>query len=131
MKTPEIQKYRVDKWLWAARFFKTRSLATDAVTAGHIHLNGERPKPARDLKVGDMLRIQVPHGEFEVEVLALSDQRGSGEKARSLYQETPESLVKREQAALEKQLAPQFDHPLAKGRPTKKWRRQLHLLERG
>ncbi|TJZ69043.1 RNA-binding S4 domain-containing protein [Chitiniphilus eburneus] len=123
-------KVRLDKWLWAARFFKTRSLATDAIDGGHVHLNGERAKPARSVRIGDMLRIRVAHGEFEVAVVALSDHRGPAETARALYRETEESAARREAAALDRELAPQFEHPLSKGRPTKKWRRQLHQFDR-
>ncbi|WP_245559227.1 RNA-binding S4 domain-containing protein [Chitiniphilus shinanonensis] len=123
-------KVRLDKWLWASRFFKTRSLATDAIDGGHVHLNGERAKPARSVRIGDLLRIQVPHGEFEVEVMALSDRRGGADIARTLYRETEQSAARREATTLERELAPQFDHPLSKGRPTKKWRRQLHQFDR-
>lgn len=122
---------RLDKWLWAARFFKTRSLATAAIEAGHVHLGGERAKPARQLKPGDALRILAPHGEFEVEVLALSEQRGPADTARQLYRETEASQAAREKRREEQALAPQFDHPDVRGRPTKKWRRQLHAFERG
>ncbi len=126
----DIDKVRIDKWLWAARFFKTRSLATEAIEGGHVQLNGDRPKPARTVKAGDMLRIRAAHGEFEVRVQALADRRGPAEVARLLYEETPESTERRAQAAEEKALAPQFDHPDVRGRPTKKWRRQLHYFER-
>ncbi|MBS1157204.1 MAG: RNA-binding protein [Proteobacteria bacterium] len=125
-----FDKVRLDKWLWAARFFKTRSMATDAIEGGHVHLNGERIKPARMVKPGDMLRIQAAHGEFEVTVLGLEEKRGPAEVARMLYEETPESIEKRARVAEEKTLAPQFDHPDVRGRPTKKWRRQLHFFER-
>ncbi|WP_218142631.1 RNA-binding S4 domain-containing protein [Formivibrio citricus] len=123
-------KVRLDKWLWAARFFKTRSLATEAIEGGHVHLNGDKVKPARTVKIGDMLRILATHGEFEVEVVALADKRGPAEVARTLYAETPESAEKRARAAEEKALAPRFEHPDVRGRPTKKWRRQLHFFER-
>ncbi|HSC81090.1 MAG TPA: RNA-binding S4 domain-containing protein [Chitinolyticbacter sp.] len=123
-------KVRLDKWLWAARFFKTRSLATTAIDGGHVHLNGDRAKPARTVKQGDRLRIQVTHGLFEIEVLALSDRRGPAELARLLYRETDESVARREVVALERELAPQFDHPQVKGRPTKKWRRELNRFDR-
>lgn len=125
-----VDKVRLDKWLWAARFFKTRSMATEAIDGGHVHLNGERVKPARMLKLGDRLRIQAAHGEFDVEVLGLEEKRGPAEVARALYEETPESIEKRARVAEEKSLAPQFDHPDVRGRPTKKWRRQLHFFER-
>lgn len=126
----ESDKVRIDKWLWAARFFKTRSMATEAIDGGHVHLNGDRIKPARTVKMGDMLRIHTQHGDFEVQVRMLSDKRGPAEQARLLYEETAESIEKRTRAAEDKALAPQFDHPDVRGRPTKKWRRQLHYFER-
>lgn len=101
-------------------------MATDAIDGGHVHLNGDRVKPARALKLGDLLRIHTQHGDFEVVVCILSDRRGSAEVAKTLFEETPESIEKRARLAEEKSLAPQFDHPDIKGRPTKKWRRQLH-----
>ncbi|SMC25805.1 ribosome-associated heat shock protein Hsp15 [Andreprevotia lacus DSM 23236] len=130
MKDNDADKVRVDKWLWAARFYKTRSLATDAVEAGHVHLNGERPKPARALKPGDRLRIYATHGEFEVVVKGLSGQRGPAAVAVTLYEETPESLARRAQSKELQAMAPHFDHPDVKGRPTKKWRRELSQFQR-
>ncbi len=121
---------RLDKWLWAARFFKTRTRCTEAIEGGHVYLNGDKVKPARPVKVGDSLRILAEHGEFEVQIAALEDKRGSAEVAHALYTETPESITKRAKAAEEKSLEPQFDHPDVRGRPTKKWRRQLHYFER-
>lgn len=125
-----VDKVRLDKWLWAGRFFKTRSMATEAIDGGLVHLNGERVKPARAVKIGDMLRIRAAHGEFEVRVVLLAEKRGSATIAITLYEETPESMEKRAKAAEEAKLAPQFDHPQVQGRPTKKWRRQLHRFER-
>ncbi|AOY02098.1 RNA-binding S4 domain-containing protein [Jeongeupia sp. USM3] len=123
-------KVRLDKWLWAARFYKTRSLATEAIDAGHVHLNGDRAKPARTVKAGDRLRVLTAHGEFDVVVAQLSDRRGPAEVARTLYDETPESEARRAQQSLDRALVPTFEHPLSKGRPTKKWRRQLHDFSR-
>jgi ribosome-associated heat shock protein Hsp15 len=120
---------RLDKWLWAARFFKTRSIASAAIDAGHVHLNQQRVKPARLLKVGDLLRVRTEQGEFEVSVLALSEQRGPAVMARQLYQEGAESITKRERDKEARQLAPRFEHPTGEGRPSKKWRRQLHQFE--
>jgi ribosome-associated heat shock protein Hsp15 len=122
-------KFRLDKWLWAARFFKTRAIAITAIDAGHINLNGERAKPAKTLKLGDLLRIRTPHGEFEVTVSGLTQQRGSAEFAQTLYQELASSILKREREQFAKTLQPQFDHPQVKGRPTKKWRRQLEAIQ--
>lgn len=127
IQTPD--KVRIDKWLWAARFFKTRSIASTAVDAGHVSLNGDRVKPARMVKTGDQLRILTAHGEFEITVLALSEQRGPAERAQTLYEESEQSLEKRTRLAEEKTLSPAV-FPASKGRPTKKWRRQLHLFER-
>jgi len=115
---------RVDKWLWAARFFKTRSLASDAVSGGKIKLNGSAPKPAREVKVGD--RLDICHGEmrWEVIVQGLSEKRGPAPEARLLYEETADSLA----ARLAAQLRRQFEHePAAEihGRPTKRDRRQM------
>ncbi|WP_028455472.1 RNA-binding S4 domain-containing protein [Chitinilyticum litopenaei] len=124
-------KVRIDKWLWAARFFKTRSLATDAVDGGRVHLNGERVKPARTLKVGDVVRVQAEHGEFTVTVLALAERRGSAEVARTLYEESAESIRKREALDFERSLAPQLDPSQVKGRPTKKFRRQIERFNSG
>ncbi len=115
---------RIDKWLWAARFFKTRSLASDAVERGRVKLNEERCKPARNLKPGDLLDIDNGSTEWQVRVVALSDQRGPAPVARQLYEETPESLQRREQEAERRRL---FAEPAdgIRGRPTKRDRRQL------
>ncbi|MCX7207726.1 MAG: RNA-binding S4 domain-containing protein [Proteobacteria bacterium] len=126
----EVKGVRIDKWLWAARFFKTRSLASAAIDAGHVHINTERIKPARLLKVADLVRVHTEQGEFEISVLALSEQRGPAAAARMLYQESAESILKRERDKEARQLAPKFEHPAGEGRPSKKWRRQLHEFER-
>lgn len=128
MQAPD--KVRIDKWLWAARFFKTRSLACTAVEAGHVQINGERIKPARHVRVGDRVRVLNQTGEFEIEVLGLAELRGSATVAATLYHETEESVEKRLLLLESRKLEPQFDHPDVKGRPTKKWRRQLHYFER-
>lgn len=121
---------RLDKWLWAARFFRTRSLATDAVEGGKVKVNGSAAKPAKDLKAGDGLRIRAGDADWEVVVKGLSEQRRPATEARLLYQETPESQQQRTRAAELHQLDPT---PAAdqKGRPTKRDRRQwLRLQER-
>lgn len=121
---------RLDKWLWAARFFRTRSLATDAVDGGKVKVNGSAAKPAKDLKAGDGLRIRAGDADWEVVVKGLSEQRRPATEARLLYQETPESQQQRTRAAELHQLDPT---PAAdqKGRPTKRDRRQwLRLQER-
>lgn len=118
------ESVRIDKWLWAARFFKTRSLATDAVDGGKVKLNGERTKPARGVKVGDRLEIDNGATEWEVIVRDLADKRGSATIAQGLYQETEHSIAERDRRAEERRL---FREPgeSIKGRPTKRDRRQL------
>jgi ribosome-associated heat shock protein Hsp15 len=115
---------RIDKWLWAARFFKTRSLATDAVDRGKVRWNGERTKPSRAVKAGDRLAIDNGSTEWEVIVEGLSDKRGSAAVAQTLYTETAESIAKRQQEAERHKL---FREPseTIKGRPTKRDRRML------
>lgn len=118
------ENIRIDKWLWAARFFKTRSLATDAVDSGKIRLNGERVKPARSIRIGDILMIDNGSTEWEVTVIDLSDVRGSAPIAQALYAETEQSIAKRQKLAEQKRY---FTEPGAalKGRPTKRDRRLL------
>ena len=120
----EMTALRIDKWLWAARFFKTRSLASEAVDTGKVKVGGERVKPARGLRIGDELFIDNGADTWEVEVLGLSDKRGAAPVARLLYAETPASIARREQAQEERKL---FREPgsTIKGRPTKRDRRQL------
>jgi len=117
-------KVRLDKWLWAARFFKTRSLAADAINGGHIHLNGARVKPSRCLKLNDELRIQKGVVEFVVHVLILSDRRGPAPVAQTLYEETKTSQSKREaQGEQRRLLASAADGPTK--RPDKRARRRI------
>ena len=120
----DISTLRIDKWLWAARFFKTRTLASDAVDTGKVKVGGERVKPARGLRIGDELFIDNGADTWEVAVLGLSDKRGAASVARLLYAETPASIARREQAQEERKL---FREPgsTIKGRPTKRDRRQL------
>ncbi len=115
---------RLDKWLWAARFFKTRSLATDAVDGGKVKLNGAAAKPAKDVKTGDRLHIRAGDQDWEVIVQGENEQRRPASEAQLLYQETPESLQRRTEAAELRKLAP-MPMPEHKGRPTKRDRRQL------
>ena len=121
---------RLDKWLWAARFFKTRSLAQQAVEGGKVKLNGERTKPAKELRMGDELRVHVGTYEWVVRVAQLSDKRGPAAVARTLYEEDEESRVRRtEQIALRRVAAdPGSDR---RGRPTKRDRRQLERWRDG
>ncbi len=115
---------RLDKWLWAARFYKTRSLATEAVDGGKVKLNGGTVKPAREIKVGDRLALRVGEEDWEVVVQGLNEQRRPAPEARLLYQETEGSARSRAQTAELRRLAP-IPAPEHKGRPTKRDRRQL------
>ncbi|MGH7701194.1 MAG: RNA-binding S4 domain-containing protein [Gemmatimonadales bacterium] len=119
---------RIDRWLWAARFFKTRSLAAQAVAGGKVHVNGERPKPAKAVRPGDRLRVRVGPYEHDVTVRALSGRRGSARAAAALYEETPESRSGRAKLAEQLRLAPSIRYE-GKGRPTKKHRRALRRLQ--
>ena len=120
---------RLDKWLWAARFYKTRSAATDAVLGGRVHVNGARVRPAKELRVGDELELTLGVSRRVVEVLALSDKRGPAPVAATLYRETPESVEARERAAAERRLARPPGVDLG-ARPTKLERRRLESLRR-
>jgi ribosome-associated heat shock protein Hsp15 len=115
---------RIDKWLWAARFFKTRSLATDAVDHGKVRQNDARIKPAHGVRQGDLLDIDNGSTRWEVTVLALAEQRGSATLAQTLYAETADSSARRAQQAEQRKLSPEPAHML-KGRPTKRDRRLL------
>jgi ribosome-associated heat shock protein Hsp15 len=111
---------RLDKWLWAARFFKTRSLAVQAIEAGHVSLNGDRAKPAKDVKPGDRAVVRRPPFEHVITVKGVSDRRGPASEAAKLYEETEESRARRTVLAAEMKSLPQ---PRLRGRPTKKTRR--------
>ncbi|EJM96088.1 RNA-binding S4 domain-containing protein [Herbaspirillum sp. YR522] len=115
---------RIDKWCWAARFFKTRSLATDAIERGRVKLNGERTKPAHSVKPGDLLQIDNGATEWQVHVTGIADKRGSAAIAATLYAETEDSLQRRQAGAEQQRL---FREPASriKGRPTKRDRRLL------
>jgi len=122
------EKVRLDKWLWAARFFKTRALAAEAVAGGKVEVNGDRPKRARPLQVGDELRIRLGPYEHIVTVRALSDRRGPATQAAGLYQETEASRSAREARALQLKSLHSLFGPV-KGRPTKKDRREIERLK--
>lgn len=115
---------RIDKWLWAARFFKTRSLATDAISGGKIKLNGTASKPAREVKIGDRLDIFNGDTRWEVTILGLSEKRGPAPEARLLYEETPDSVAAREAEQMRRKFTrePATD---IHGRPTKRDRRRM------
>lgn len=121
-----MSEVRMDKWLWAARFFKTRSLASRACELGRIDANGQSVKPAREVRVGDALRIKNDSGEFQIEVLGLSEMRGPAAVAQTLYRETEESKEARARLAEQKKAMPQFEFP--EGKPSKKDRRTIARL---
>ena len=122
---------RIDKWLWAARFFKTRSLATDEILKGRIQVNGQEAKPARDVKVGDTVAIRQAPVVRTVVVQGLSQQRGPAPIAQQLYTETPESLLQRAQASEQRRLAREPALSIEQGRPTKRQRRDLDQARHG
>ncbi len=121
---------RLDKWLWAARFYKTRALAVDEITKGRVEVNGQAAKPSRDMKLGDRIRLRQGVIERELIVRGLSHVRGPAPQAQALYEETPESIAKREQAAEARRLAPEPAASIEQGRPTKQNRRRLADWER-
>jgi ribosome-associated heat shock protein Hsp15 len=121
-------KVRIDKWLWAARFFKTRSLAKQAIEGGKVHIDGQRIKASKDLVIGLTLQIRQGFDEREVIVMALSDQRRGAPEAALLYQETPASQAKREMMVSQRKIAFLLE-PQTDGRPTKKQRRQIHQFK--
>ena len=120
---------RIDKWLWCARFFKTRALATAAVSGGRVHLNGERVKPAHAVRVGDRLRLNVQGALAEFEVKGLPARRGPAPEAQTHYLETPESVQRRARFREQQRLA-EASRPRPESRPDKRERRQLMRLQR-
>ncbi|MCV6615393.1 MAG: S4 domain-containing protein [Cellvibrionaceae bacterium] len=120
-----MEKVRLDKWLWAARFYKTRSLAKAAIEGGKVHADGQRPKAAKEIMCGQMLLIRQGYDEREVEVLGLSDKRGPAPVAQQLYRETEASIAKREAEASQRKVLRGLDLG-REARPTKKQRRQIH-----
>ena len=124
------EKLRLDKWLWAARFFKTRSLAAQAIEGGKVKLNGQRVKPAKELHVGDIVDIHLGDDAWQVTVRELSARRGPAEVARKLYEESEESLARRQAQAATRRIEPE---PAAQihGRPTKRDRRMIKQFTGG
>jgi len=118
---------RIDKWLWAARFFKTRSLAARGCELGRIEANGQAVKPAREVRVGDLLLIKNPSGEFQVEVVGLSDMRGPAPVAQKLYRETEQSRELRLKLAEERKMMPRIEST-REGKPSKRDRREIARL---
>ena len=128
--THALTKVRLDKWLWAARFYKTRSLAKAAIEGGKVHLEGQRVKVSKEISVGDVLQLRQGWDEKIVEVKALSEQRRGAPEAQALYTETPESIERREaEATARKAAGGMIDRPAH--RPTKKQRRQIHRFREG
>ena len=125
-----VDETRIDKWLWAARFFKTRSQATAAVTGGKVEVNGDAAKPSKTVKAGDRVRLRLGPTEYRLTVTAIGERRGSAAIAQSLYEEAPESIEARLKIAAERRFtsAPSYEE---KGRPSKKDRRELERWRRG
>jgi ribosome-associated heat shock protein Hsp15 len=124
-KSNDLGRLRIDKWLWAARFYKTRSLAAQAVEGGKVKLNGERPKPGKGVRPGDRLEVRSGELEWRLEVLAVSARRGPATEAAKLYAEDMESRSRREHMLLMRRAGPHPAHE-AHGRPTKRDRRMIH-----
>jgi ribosome-associated heat shock protein Hsp15 len=123
-KSPE--KVRLDKWLWAARFFKTRQIASEAINGGKVHLNGQRTKPGKEIKTGSQLRIHKGALEWDITVRVLATQRRPASETRHFYDETAQSIERREKMAetqrIERSMLPKTDH----GKPNKRQRRMIH-----
>ncbi|MDR7377878.1 ribosome-associated heat shock protein Hsp15 [Rhodoferax ferrireducens] len=126
-----MEKLRIDKWLWAARFYKTRSLATEEVNKGRVQVGGQDVKPAREIKAGDHVTLRSGPVVRTVVVVGISQARGPAPVAQALYSETPESLQARTAAAEQRRLAPEPAHSLDHGRPTKRQRRDLDQVGQG
>jgi len=120
---------RLDKWLWAARFFKTRALAAEAISGGRAHLNGDRVKPARNVKVGDRVSVTKGQFEFHLVILGLNNQRRPAQEAQALYVESEESIEKRQALSLSMKIL-NANRPFSDKRPTKKQRRQISRFKR-
>ncbi|MFC6633616.1 RNA-binding S4 domain-containing protein [Microbulbifer taiwanensis] len=122
-----MDKVRIDKWLWAARFYKTRSIAKQAIEGGKVHADGQRVKASKEIATGITLSIRQGWDQVEVEVLTLSDQRRGADIARTLYRETEASVARREQSRAERQAS---NAGIQSERPNKKQRRQIHRFLR-
>ncbi len=124
--TMASDRVRLDKWLWAARFFKTRQIASEAINGGKVHLNGQRTKPGKEVKVGSRLSIHTPAAEYEVEVRVLAEKRRPASEARTFYEETPESVSRREKLEAAKRLERLANPRPVHGKLNKKDRRLIH-----
>lgn len=131
MAAEPLASIRIDKWLWAARFFKTRSLAQEAVELGRVRLAGQRLKPSRDVKPGDRLTVERGEERFEIFVEKISAVRGPASVAQTLYRETDESREKRERASEMRKIAMEPASTIAKGRPTKRDARLIRRVQSG
>jgi ribosome-associated heat shock protein Hsp15 len=126
-----MESVRIDKWLWAARFFKTRALATEAVLGGRAHVNGERVKPAKAVRPADVVELRIGEMRWTVTVRAVAEKRGSARVAATLYEESAESIAERERTAAERRLSRPLGADLGGPRPTKQDRRRIDALRRG
>ena len=127
--TTHEKKVRLDKWLWAARFYKTRAIASEAVSGGKVHLSGRRIKPSRNVKIGDCFEIRRGYECYEIIVTELDDRRGSACAAQALYRETETSIEKRDRETEKRKLA-MMQRPRSESRPDKKQRRQIRQFNR-
>jgi ribosome-associated heat shock protein Hsp15 len=126
-----MERQRIEKWLWAARFYKTRTLASEEIARGRVEVNGQEVKPARDVKVGDTIALRQGVVSRTVVVKGLSGMRGPAPTAQLLYEETADSVAGRERAAEQRRIAPEPAHTIEQGRPTKRGRRDLDQVQRG
>jgi ribosome-associated heat shock protein Hsp15 len=123
----QFQKIRIDKWLWAARFFKTRALASKAVDGGKVHVNGQRVKSSRPVQIGDQLEITISQTEFVVDIRDLSDKRGPAKIAQTLYAETPDSIEKRQKFSEQRKIL-HAAMQRSQGKPDKHQRKQIRKI---
>lgn len=129
---PELEAIRLDKWLWTARFFKTRKLAAEAISGGKVHVNEQRTKPGKEVKTGAMLSISKDNYRWEITVIAINGQRRSAKEAVLLYEESAESLAKREQHIIKnREQRELFDFSGKDHKPNKKERRLIHQFKQG
>ena len=126
----QVQKVRIDKWLWAARFFKTRNLSITAINGGKVHVDGLRPKPSREVRIDQQIKIRIGETERTVVVRALSTRRGPAKEAVLLYEEMPDSIAQRE-ALIEERRQARLGATETTGRPTKKARRLIRQFKEG
>lgn len=126
-----VESVRIDRWLWAARFFKTRATATEAVVGGRVRLNGERVKPAKDVRTADAVEVRIGEMLWTVVVRGVAEKRGSARIAATLYEETAESIAQRERAVEERRLSRPLGADVSGPRPTKQDRRRIEALRRG